>query len=332
MASSGYANAHYGEPNSEFKQWLSNADLADMESRDQLPPAEGRAAFREMIVAATPPMEGVKDTMHKLKTVDGTEIEARVYTQEEKSSTSAAPLAVVYHAGGWTLGTHEVEYSLIRTLVQRLGFVVISIDYRLAPEHPFPVPFEDSYAGFKWAIDNAGMIGADPKSIFVAGSSAGGNLAAAVALRAREDGVKNLRGQILLLPCLCDYRHFPKDKYELQSAEQHADAAVLSGKKMMQYWDWYNAQNSASPLVSPLLSTSLAGAAPAYIQVGGCDPLRDEGIAYAKALETGDVKVKLDIYSGLPHGFTIEVFGFPSAIKAMADLEANVRWLLGLNE
>jgi acetyl esterase/lipase len=174
---------------------------------------------------------------------------------------------------------------MIRTLVQRLGSVAASIDYRFAPEHPYPVPFEVSYAGLKWAVENAAKIEADPKNVFVAGSSPRSNLAAAVALRARDEGLKNLRGQILLLPCLCDYRHFPKDKYELQSVEQHADAAVLSGKKMMQYWDRYNAQNSADPLISPLLSTKLSGVAPAYIQIGGCDPLRDEGIAYANALK-----------------------------------------------
>ena len=121
-------------------------------------------------------------------------------------------------------------------LVERFGCIGVTVDYRLAPEHPFPTPFQDAYEGLRWVIDNALELGADPKKIVIAGASAGSNLAAAVALKACEENVEGIIGQVLILPATCHYAHYPSDKYELASFDEFSGTPLLNKEMMQSMW------------------------------------------------------------------------------------------------
>lgn len=163
---------------------------------------------------------------------------------------------------------------------------------------------DDCFDGLKWCIANASSLGIDPKRIIVGGGSAGGNLAAVMALKARDENVSGIIGQVLNIPVTCHPRFLPKDKYELESWEQNKDASPLGAELMSWFWTQYLGDNIAPEQYhSPLLASSLEGLPPALVQVAGLDPLRDEAIAYADALKAAGVKTKIEVFTGVPHGF-----------------------------
>jgi acetyl esterase len=215
------------------------------------------------------------------------------------SGGQAAPLLVFYHGGGGAIGDLDTHDALCRLTCRDAGIHVLSIDYRLAPEHPAPAAVEDAYAAFKWAHEHAGELGAISGRVAVGGDSAGGNLAAIVCQLARDEG-----GPTPVLQWLV----YPRTDFTAQtrSLSLFARGFLLTKRDI----DWFTAQylrgtgiDPADPRISPLLAESLSGLAPALIAVAGFDPLRDEGESYAAALRAAGTAVDLRSMGSLTHGF-----------------------------
>jgi acetyl esterase len=224
------------------------------------------------------------------------EIPARHY---RPATAEPAPLLVFYHGGGWTIGDLDTHDALCRLTCRDADVHVLSIDYRLAPEHPAPAAVDDAYAAFRWAHEHARDLGAIPGAIAVGGDSAGGNLAAVVSQLARDDGGPMPALQWLIYPRTdCTGR--------TRSLSLFADGFFLTKHDI----DWFEAKylsgsgvESTDPRVSPLLAESLSGLPPALIATAGFDPLRDEGEQYAAALQAAGTAVDLRSMRSLTHGF-----------------------------
>ncbi|KAI1413154.1 alpha/beta-hydrolase [Hypoxylon sp. FL1857] len=243
-------------------------------------------------------------------TRDGQLLELKVY----KSPNVVPDATLVYrmHGGGHVVGRHEVDGAENVYAATNPNIVVISVDYRLAPEFPFPIPVYDCYDGLLWCKKNAKTLGINPEKIIVAGSSAGANRAAVLAIMARDDGITGIIGQILHFPAVCHPKFFPRDKYEFGSYIQNADNCVLSAVRLEAFLDAYNPDPEPDHRHSPLLAASHADLPPALIQCAGIDILRDETFAYAEALKSAGVEVELYGYKGVPHCFPAVIPTHPS--------------------
>lgn len=243
------------------------------------------------------------------------QIPFRVYRPASDGS-AALPLVVNYHGGGWVSGTLNQSDWICSMVSATVGAVVLSVDYRLAPVHPFPAAVQDCYAALVWAADNATELGADADRIGVMGDSAGGNLAAATSLVARERHGPRIAHQALL---------YPATDLTLSSRAMGDNAAkpVLSVEDMLAFCRLYLGGHDGAardPHASPLLADDHRDLPPALIQVAEHDPLRDDGIRYADALRAAGVPVRLTEYVGMPHGY----LSFPRicrcAPQALAEL------------
>jgi len=220
-------------------------------------------------------------------------IPARLY---RPAGTGPLPLLVYFHGGGWVLGGLASHDNVCRSLANGTGCAVLAIDYRLAPEHRFPAAVDDCYAATVWAAANAAALGCDPKRIAVGGDSAGGNLAAVCALRARDTGLP-LALQVLVYPVT-------DADLDTSTYREFADGYFLTRSSMEWFWNHYLPDGDRFvPDASPLRADDVSGTAPALVLTAGFDPLRDEGEAYAKRLEESGVPVTLTRYDGMIHGF-----------------------------
>jgi acetyl esterase len=211
-------------------------------------------------------------------------------------STRILPVVIWFHGGGWVVGTLDSHDPVCRALANRTPCVVVAVDYRLAPEAPFPAALEDSWAATQWVAEEALKLGADASRIVVAGDSAGGNLAAAVALRARDRGL-DLALQVLVYPVT-------DAELESESYQRLATGLNLTRAKMEWYWQQYlGGADGHDPEASPLRAPDLSGVAPAIVQTAEHDPLLSEGEAYARRLQEAGVPVTLTRYDAVIHGF-----------------------------
>ncbi|RGP73562.1 ab hydrolase superfamily [Fusarium longipes] len=238
-----------------------------------------------------------------ITTRDGATIELKVYRSHRVNKN--AVLMYRMHGGGWCIGRHEVDgienvYAAINP-----NIVVVSVDYRKAPEHPFPTPNNDCYDGLIWCKKNSERLGVDPEQIIVGGGSAGAQLATSLALNCLRDGITGLIAQVLHFPATCHPKFFPKDKYEFGSYMQNHDDATLSTLSMETFYDAYTPNPEPDYRHSPLLADSFKGLPPTLIQCAGADPLRDDAFAYAESLEEAGIKVEFHCYGGLPHWFPV---------------------------
>jgi acetyl esterase len=233
------------------------------------------------------------------------------------------PLLVYYHGGGFVLGDLDGHDNLCRRICRDADVHILSADYRLAPEHPFPAAVSDAFAAFRWACDNAHQLGAWPDRVAVGGDSAGGNLAAVVAQQALADGGASPCAQLLLYPALDRITARP-------SLELFQEGFLISRADI----DWYHLQYTGStipqlnPAQNPICAEELAGLAPALIVTAGFDPLRDEGEAYAEALRQAGVTVVLKRFSGLLHGFCSMATISPACDAAVGDIIAALRAMI----
>lgn len=221
----------------------------------------------------------------------------RVYQPAKRSDAPAAAFLWI-HGGGFTGGTYQELPELVEHLVIETGAVIVSTEYRLAPEHPFPAATSDCFAALKWLAASADELNIDTNRIAIGGGSAGGCLAAAVALMARDRGEPQLCYQFLLIP-------MTDDRMETQSFEEITDMRVFNRDGVIAAWKAYlgnGDRSNVSPYAAPARATDLSGLPPAYIIVEELDPLRDEGIAYANRLMQAGVNTELHVYPGTYHG------------------------------
>ena len=229
------------------------------------------------------------------------------------------PLLVYYHAGGWVIGDLETHDGLCRFLAAFGGCRVLSVDYRLAPENPFPAPVEDAVAAFAWAAEQADELGADPARIAVGGDSAGANLSAAICLATRDPGPRPAL-QLLLYP--------PTDVVGDQpSRATFAEGFLLTRNDMRWFEAHYMPDGCApdDPRVSMMRANDVSNLPPAYVATAGFDPLRDEGELYAERMREAGVQVALRRYPRLIHGFANLTALCPSARAAMLEVAGALR-------
>jgi acetyl esterase len=257
-------------------------------------PDEARESMRSR-TAALGPVEDVAAVAEHRVPVAGGEIAVRVYSP---GGSGPHPGLVFYHGGGWVIGDLVTHDGICRSLANAARCAVASVDYRLAPEHRYPVAAEDSYAGFQWILGHAAQLAIDPRRVAVGGDSAGGNLAAVVSLMARDRGTPLPVFQALVYP-VTDYN------LDTPSYRENATGYVLTREGMRWFFRQYLAreEQGREPYASPLRASSLAGLPPALVQTAECDPLRDEGEAYAARLREAGVSVTITRYAGMFHGF-----------------------------
>ena len=224
------------------------------------------------------------------------DIPVRLYSPDPDTQL---PVLVYYHGGGWVIGDLDSHDPLCRTLANRANVVVLSVHYRLAPEHKYPAAADDSYAAAQWVSEHGAEIGADGSRIVVCGDSAGGNLSAVVSLMARDRGGPGLRGQVLIYPVT--NLDFGTDSYR----DNGDGSKGLSEDGMRWFWQHYVRTQSEGfePYASPLRADTIADLPPALVITAEYDALRDEGELYADRLERGGVTTQLTRYDGVIHGF-----------------------------
>jgi acetyl esterase len=232
----------------------------------------------------------------------GSKIPVRIYTPE---GTGPFPVLVWFHGGGWVIGDLDSADPTARRLTVGARCVVVSVDYRLAPETKFPGAADDCYAVTTWVAQHATSINADADRIAVGGDSAGGNLAAVVSLMARDRGTPPLAFQLLVYPVTAA-------NFETGSYQRNAEGYQLTRDGMKWYWDCYlrDSADATNPYAAPLHALDVSGLPAALVITAEFDPLCDEGEAYAKRLEAAGVPTTCSRYDGMIHGF----FGMPTMI------------------
>jgi len=256
-------------------------------------PPDARRLFRTMRG-----LTGKPDPIGSVEDLTTTSTVPLRYYRPVGSGTEPLPCLVFYHGGGWVLGNIETVENLCRRLANTSGCSVVSVDYRLAPETKFPGPLDDCFEAAQFVAERSESLRIDPDRIAVGGDSAGGNLAASVALKARGRGDLKVAFQLLLYPII-DFR------FETPSYFENAEGYGLSREMMIWYWHQYLArpEDGADPLASPIRAEDLSGLPPALVVTAGFDVLRDEGHAYAEKLQEAGVRVELQHYPGMIHGF-----------------------------
>ncbi|WAL75396.1 alpha/beta hydrolase [Kitasatospora sp. YST-16] len=259
--------------------------------------AEARAADLADLRAATGTGEGVHHVGEFTVDGPGGPLALRHYRPAPRPADAAPGPALLYlYGGGWALGSLDTGDPVCRALANATGADVLAVGYRHAPEHRFPAAVHDCWAALDWIARHAPELGLDPARIAVGGDSAGGNLAAALTLLARERGGPAILHQLLV---------YPNTDHRVPPPGTDDDPALFNRHSVAWYWDHYLADpaDGANPLASPLRAPSLAGLPPATVLTAEYDPLREEGEQYAEALRAAGVPVELRRYDGMPHGF-----------------------------
>ena len=241
----------------------------------------------------------------------GAGVPVRIYRPQ---GTGPFPICLYFHGGGWVVGDLDSHDHVCRSLARRGGAIVLNVDYRLAPETKFPGPLDDCVDALQWAEANARKLGGDPSRIAVAGDSAGGHLAAGLALRTRDQRGPRIALQLLIYPVT-------DNLFETTSYTEFADGYGLTRANMQWFWECYlrTPADAANPWNVPL-KADLRGLPPAFVVTAEYDVLRDEGEAYAKRLHEAGVPVRCVRYNGMNHGFIRMAAVYPQADRAVSDL------------
>jgi acetyl esterase len=261
------------------------------------------------------PQKMARDETLHIPTRDGALLPAKLWAQHPKPQM---PVLLYFHGGGFTVGSPQTHEALCKHLAHLAQCAVLSLDYRLAPEHTFPTAHHDAFDALQWLVQQAPDLGLDAKRIAVGGDSAGGTLTAATAIAARDAGI-DLRLQLMFYPG-CSPEHMP-------SAHTFDTGFLLEKTSIDYFYKHYlpNAGDRRDPRFSPLLAGDVSGLAPAWIGLAECDPLVDEGVAYADHLRAQGVSVDLEIYKGVVHSFIQMGRVIPQALTAHMDAARAVR-------
>jgi len=229
------------------------------------------------------------------------------------------PVIVYLHRGGWVYGSIQESEMICRRLANETGCIIAAVEYRLAPEHKFPIPLEDCYDATKWVFENATSFSGDPEKIIVCGESAGGNLAAATILMAQQENEITIAGQLLIYPILTS-------DLEKKHYDNSPDKSLLSYENMQFFWSMYlsSSEEGNNPLVSPLKGDGFTDLPPCFIITAEHDALKHEGASYAKALQEAEVPTQIKNYPGVIHGFLDLPLGDAAKKQAIEDITA---WL-----
>jgi acetyl esterase len=278
--------------------------------------AEARAQY-EARIPLMAPAATIGSVDQRTVAGPGGDLALRIYWPQ---GAGPFPLLVFFHGSGFVLCSLDTHDGICRNLCAGGQCVVVSVDYRLAPEHRFPAGLDDCVFATRWVADHANELNGDPGRIAIGGDSAGGNMAAAAALQLRDEGGPPLRGQLLIYP-VTDY-HTPGTP----SYQQNAEGYGLTRDTMRWFWDHYlnDPSEAASPLASPLRARDLQGLPPALVVIAEYDPLRDEGELYAARLRGAGTPAITSRWDGMNHGFFFWVGRVDKAGEAMAE---SCRWI-----
>ncbi|CAM3909168.1 alpha/beta hydrolase [Paracidovorax anthurii] len=298
---------------------MHRARRAPMET---VPVADARAAYElgaGVLEIPKPALARVEDL--RIPARDGHGLPARLYAPREGGG--ALPALLYLHGGGFTVGSIATHDTLCRELARRAGCMVVSLDYRLAPEHRFPTAVEDTWDALAWIAAQAGRLGADPARLAVGGDSAGGTLAAVAAIQARDAGLP-LALQMLFYPGCTAHQ-------DTASHALYARGFVLEAQAITWFFGHYVTPAQRDDWrFAPLNADNVDGVAPAWIGLAECDPLVDEGVAYADKLRAAGVAVDLEIYRGVTHEFIKMGRAIPEARTAHVHAAAALRAAFGL--
>lgn len=293
--------------------------------------AEIRAAFGMLVAVGAGPAADVADVRDLEIPTPAGGVPVRVYRPSGSGSTgeSLLPVVVFFHGGGWTIGGIDDYDPIARSVANASGAVVVSVGYRLAPEHPYPAPLDDCWAATAWVAEHAAEIGADGSRFALMGDSAGGNITAVLAQRCAREGGPHPALQVLVYPVAdCDF--------DTASYRENGEGYLLDAAQMRWFFDCYTrggsdpSQLAISPLrAADLRSGELRGLAPALVITAEYDPLRDEGEAYAAALRAAGVDVAHTRYDGMVHAFFGLGAVFDAGNDAVAETGAALRRAFG---
>ncbi|MGO8872668.1 MAG: alpha/beta hydrolase [Acidimicrobiales bacterium] len=305
------------DPQARF--FLDQLEAAGAPPLSQLTPEEARASFGTLVAAAGPPEEPVPTDDRSVPGPAG-DIPVRVYRPERDRPL---PIVVYFHGGGWVIGDIASHDTICQRLAAGVPAVVVSVDYRLAPEHRFPAAVDDCDAATRWVSAIAAELGGDPARLAVAGDSAGGNLAAVVARRSRDTGGPPITFQLLVYPATDMTRSLP-------SISENGSGYLLDTDTMAWFVDNYLGDaDPRHPDASPLFVDDLSGLPPALVVTAEFDPLRDDGESYAERLRQAGVPVTTSRYEGMIHGFYGLDSIFDAAKRSTAETVAVLRGALG---
>jgi acetyl esterase len=289
----------------------------------ELPAPDARAAFVAMMQMVGPKDVPIGKTENLTVPGPGGPIAVRVYSPVAAGS-EALPALVYFHGGGFVIGDLDTHDGLCRMFANEAGCRVIAVHYRLAPENKFPAAAEDAYTATLWVEANAPRLGVDPNRIAVGGDSAGGQLAAVVAQQAKEKGAPKLVHQLLMFPVTQIGR-------DTSSLREFAVGYFLEAAALQWFYDSYvpKGADKDDPRLSPLRAKDLSGLPPAYVLLGGFDPLHDEGLQYAERLRSAGVKVAVEDYPDMVHCFIYLQTVLPQAHTAVVSASKALRKAFG---
>lgn len=289
---------------------------------------EARRQLRALVLPTPDDLAELRIENHLVGVEDLVDVPIRIYWPPAGQRTGS-PIVVFYHGGGFATGDLETYDTLARMHAVHAEAIVVSVDYRLAPEHPYPAAIDDAWSALRWVGKHAANLGGDPRRIAVAGDSAGGNISAVMTHLVRDNGGPQLAFQLLWYPATTI-------DFTLPAVRENADAPILTADMMTTFMRWYHpacvdeADPSALPVtLAPANAVDLSGLPPAYIAIADHDPLRDDGSHYAELLRAAGVPTQLDHSPTLVHGYLNFVSAVPAAAEAfdrgMAALRAGLR-------
>ena len=291
----------------EIEAFLNRLDALNLPQVWQAPVDEIRRNTQGRTITSGP-VENILEISNRFIPGPTSDLPVRIY---RPTVATNAPAIVYFHGGGWVLNFLDIYDASLARLANQSGATIIAVNYQKAPEHPFPIPFDDCYATLLWVVANATNLGIDENGIGVAGDSAGGNLAAAVALKARDNDIA-LSVQILIYPAT-------DRNFDTASYKENATGYGLSTQAMQWFWDQYlqGSHHDENPYAIPMRASSFKALAPAIIITAQYDPLLTDGERYAELLHRDGVPVLYKGYEGMIHGFFTNMAITPTAQQAI---------------